>query len=430
MIEIKGKHSKDVKVFIDNVEDEAISQIYALADHPAFEGAKIRIMPDTHAGKGIVIGFSCPLDKYVSPAHVGCDIGCQMTTLLYKGQTLDDVVLTEHQIKKSVPMGFEIHDKKVFDDKTFYKYMNKKMSQARSTWPEMVYDTDVNEKYVTNMLQRIGMDAGMFYKSLGTLGGGNHFMEIGTNEDYTGFTVHCGSRNFGLKVFKYWEKVSKDNKPDRNTILKITAEAKANCKDKMKIKEAIDKAVGEYTKNFYNGYLTGEAMKGYITDLFFAQAYASFNHECIVKIVTPILAKHGLKKLTETVNTVHNYIDPLDHIIRKGAVRAYEGEKIVIPFNMRDGLAICEGKSNDDWNCTAPHGAGRIMSRAKAKETISLDEYTKSMEGIYTTCVNRQTIDESPMAYKDMNVILECIKPTADVLFLLKPIVNLKAGED
>lgn len=430
MLEIKGRYTKDVKVFIDNVEAEAISQIYALANHPAFTDAKIRIMPDTHAGKGIVIGFSSPLNEYVSPAHVGCDIGCQMTTLLYKNQTLTDIVHAEHQIKKAVPMGFNIHDKKVFDDKAFYKYMNTAMAKARSQWNEMVYAVNVTEKYVSDMLKRIGMDEGTFYKSLGTLGGGNHFMEIGVNEDYTGFTVHCGSRNFGLKVFKYWDNVAKNNKPDKNVERSIIEAVKSTCTDKLKFKEKIDEALNEYRANHYVGYLTGEAMKGYITDLFFAQAYASFNHVCIVDLVTNVLAKYGLTKITERINTIHNYIDPRDHIIRKGAVRAYEGEHIIIPFNMRDGLAICEGKSNEDWNCTAPHGAGRIMSRAKAKESITMDEYAKSMEGIYTTCINRQTIDESPMAYKDTQTILDCIGPTVDVLFLLKPIMNLKAGED
>lgn len=434
MIEIKGNACKDVKIFTDNVETEAMSLIYSIANHPVFNDSKIRIMPDTHAGKGIVIGFTAPLNDYVNPSHVGCDIGCSMTTMLFDTR-LDpaDYKDVEHKIRKDVPTGFDIHTKKVFNDKDFYKFMNTEMRKAKSAWPEMVDYSTVDEKYVDRLLKRVGMDPGTFYRSIATVGGGNHFVEYGEYEGGSAWTVHCGSRNFGLKVFKYWDNISKKAPYSKNELRDLTNKFKEEYKrshsDMREFTAALDKYIDELNARHYTGYLSGDNMRGYITDLFFAQAYAKFNHKMIAERIYNIVRKFGLKTIVETIYTTHNYINPIDHIIRKGAIASYEGEKMIIPFNMRDGLAICVGKSNDDWNCSAPHGAGRIMSRAKAKANVDLEEFKKSMEGIYSTSIGVGTLDESPMVYKNTDEILELIKPTCDVLFMIKPKINIKAME-
>ena len=255
----------------------------------------------------------------------------------------------------------------------------------------------------------------------------NHFLEMGLNPDgLPVWTIHCGSRNFGQKVFKYWDKVAK--RPVSKRDLKDgIEEIKKKCKDKTQLHRLIK----EYTENVKssnpNGYLCGEDMKGYLTDLFFCQAYAEWNHECIKKAIDKIMLDMYGAKSINVIRTVHNYINPYDHIIRKGAITAYNGELMIIPFNMRDGLAICRGKSNPDWNFSAPHGAGRIMSRAKAKANVDIDEFKKSMEGIYSTSVGRGTLDESPMAYKDMNEIVDNIGDTCKILYFIKPEINIKA---
>lgn len=428
-ITLQGKCCKDVVIYTQNVEDEAMSLIYGIANHPVFENAKIRIMPDTHAGKGIVIGFTCGLNDYVNPSHVGCDIGCSMTTMLFDGK-LDskDYAEIEHKIRKAVPTGFDLQEKKAFDNKEFYRFMNAEMRKAKSAWSEMVDYDMIDERYVSDMLKRVSMDATKFYKSIGTVGGGNHFIEYGEYDSGSAWTIHCGSRNFGLKVFSYWEKIAKDCGFTKNDIRTMTHDFKKSYDGDMRqFKENLDKYISEKKKGHYEGYLSGDAIRGYITDLFFAQAYAKFNHKVISELIFGIVRKFGLDKIKETVYTTHNYINPVDHVIRKGAISSYTGENMVIPFNMRDGLAICTGKSNDDWNCSAPHGAGRLMSRSKAKETVGLDEFVKSMEGIYSTSVGRGTLDESPMAYKDCDEIMRLIEPTAEILFLVKPKINIKA---
>lgn len=325
MLELKGQYCKDVKIFTDNIEDEAITLIYNLANHPVFKDVPIRIMPDCHAGLGIVIGFTSPLTGYVNPSHVSVDMGCQMTSLFFEGLVKkEDYAEIEHKVRNAVPTGFEINKKKVFNDKDFFKFMNTAMNTARSQWPEMVENVVVNEKYVTAMLRRVGMDEGVFYKSLGSLGGGNHFLELGEHDGHSVWTIHCGSRNFGQKVFKYWDKVAKRPVSKRSMKAEIE-EIKKNCKDRTKLQSIIKEYTESKKLEKPTGYLTGEDMKGYLTDLFFAQAYASWNHKCIGDAISEIMKKKGYGTVIDSINTIHNYIDPRDHIIRKGSVASYEG---------------------------------------------------------------------------------------------------------
>lgn len=433
MQEIKGKYVKDCKIYADTIEAEAMSTIYDICDNPAFKEQKIRIMPDCHQGKGIVIGFSSTLGDFVNPSHVGCDIGCTVSTMiLNRHLNKEDYPLFEKRVRDNIPTGFDINKKSVIDEKDFFKFLRSGYSRAASQWGEMIDVPSINEKWVSDKLKGFRMDEGIFYKSLGTIGGGNHFMEYGETEDgMAAFTIHCGSRNFGLKVFKKWEAEAKRT-PRNSSVYNVDEEIKkikATVKDRTTWKKLIEDVHQHAKECNPSGYLSGERLKGYLNDMVFAQLYAAYNHIVIQNIIKNILLKFSLKPI-DIITSTHNYIDFQDHIIRKGAIRAYEGEKMIIPFNMRDGLAICEGKSNEDWNCTAPHGAGRLLSRSKAKSTLNMKVFENEMKGIYSTSVCKSTLDESPMAYKDTDEIVNLINDTCKILYFIKPRINIKATEE
>ena len=395
MLELKGKYCKDCKIFTDNIEQEALSMVYRFLDNPMFEGAKIRIMPDVHAGKDIVVGFTVPFTDHVNPDHVGGDIGCSVSTAITDMPiNAEDYPMIEKSIRESVKFGMSIQQKPVYPVADLYKHLQLRLQQARQQWPEMVGAMDVSEKGITALLKRIDQKEHMFYNSIGTVGGGNHFVEVGvTPEGNYAFTVHCGSRNLGQKVWKYW-------KMEAGKLTGVT-----------------------------NGFLVEDAMKGYITDMVVAQAYAEFNHQIIDRLVLEAICEGSGRQahIVEQIYTTHNYIDFSMKMMRKGAVAAPAGRKLVIPFNMRDGLIIARGKGNEDWNQSAPHGAGRLLSRSDAKELIDLEEFRESMKGIYSTSVGTGTIDESPMAYKDPKEILRLIEDTVEVEYFIRPVINLKA---
>jgi RNA-splicing ligase RtcB len=369
--------------------------VYHFLDNPMFEGAKIRIMPDVHAGKDIVVGFTVPFTDHVNPDHVGGDIGCSVSTAITDLPICpEDYAQIEKYIRENVKFGMTIQPKAVYPYAELYKHLQLRLQQARQQWPEMVGAMDVSERGITAMLKRLAQKESMFYNSIGTVGGGNHFVEVGeTPEGNYAFTVHCGSRNLGQMVWKYW-------KMEANKQTGMT-----------------------------NGFLVGEAMKGYITDMVVAQAYAEFNHQVIDRLVLEAISQGSGKNanIVEQIYTTHNYIDFSMKMMRKGAVAAPAGRKLVIPFNMRDGLIIARGKGNVDWNQSAPHGAGRLLSRSDAKVLIDLEEYRESMKGIYSTSVGTGTIDESPMAYKDPMEILRLIEDTVEVEYFIRPVINLKA---
>ena len=395
MLELKGKYCKDCKIFTDNIEQEALSMVYHFLDNPMFEGSKIRIMPDVHAGKDIVVGFTVPFTDHVNPDHVGGDIGCSVSTAITDMPINSaDYPMIEKTIRENVRFGMSIQQKPVYPVADLYKHLQLRLQQARQQWPEMVGAMDISERGITAMLKRVDQKEHMFYNSIGTVGGGNHFVEVGvTPEGNYAFTVHCGSRNLGQKVWKYW----------KNEAMK--------------------------QEGMTNGFLVEDAMKGYITDMVVAQAYAEFNHQIIDRLVLEAICKGSGQKahIVEQIYTTHNYIDFSMKMLRKGAVAAPAGRKLVIPFNMRDGLIIAHGKGNEDWNQSAPHGAGRLLSRSDAKELIGLKEFKESMKGIYSTSVGTGTIDESPMAYKDPKEILRLIEDTVEVEYFIRPVINLKA---
>lgn len=381
---------KDVKIFANNVEDAAIEMINAIAEHPVFSDLPIRIMPDTHAGKGIVVGFTCPVGTQVNPEHIGADIGCGIETIIFdRLLAKDDYPLFEQRIRKEIPMGKDLNDHRQFDMKDFCRFMRKELDRAIQSSDGLVLEIPFRtENDISSWCKSIHLEEKMFYKSIGTLGSGNHFIELDYNEELQmmGITIHTGSRNLGQKVCARWSK----------------------------------KAIAT------GGYLSGNLLQLYPTDMVIAQAYAKYNRRVILDKIAAIYRKMCKGKVIETISSVHNYIDFGDMMIRKGAIRSYQGEKMVIPFNMRDGLAICSGKSNEDWNCSAPHGSGRRLSRNKAKESLSVDDFQQSMQGIYSTSICQATLDESPMAYKDTAEIVALIEPTCEILYFMRPEINIK----
>lgn len=368
MIEVKGKYNT-AKIFTEQVEDEALNQIRELCDQAFTQGSQIRIMPDVHAGIGCTIGTTMTVTDKIVPNLVGVDIGCGMETIKLRERKLNFDKL-DRLIHSRIPAGFAIRKKP-------HPYTKK-------------IDLD-------RLICKNHVDLERARLSVGTLGGGNHFIEV--NQDREGslyLVVHSGSRHLGKQVADYYQKLA-------------YRELKA--------------ASIEISKSL--AYLEGTSYADYLHDMKIVQQYAVWNRRAIVDEIVAGLDLAIEDKFT----TIHNYIDLDSMILRKGAISARKGEKVLIPLNMRDGSLICVGKGNPDWNYSAPHGAGRIMSRRQAKKTISLEEFRQSMEGIYTTTVNKSTLDECALAYKSMEEIIDNIHETVEVLERIKPVYNFKSSE-
>ncbi len=443
MKQLQGKYCQDCKIFTDNVEEEAVALVQSMLEHPAFAESHIRIMPDVHMGKGITIGFSAPLGKFVNPNHVGVDIGCTVSTMELSTVVPEEKYPEfEQLIAQVIPTGHSINEREIINREECYAFLNNEYQQVMSDFPDMVYPIEeINEEYVSRFLMRIGMNAEMFFCSLPSLGGGNHFLEYGvasanslTEEDGRGFfTAHCGSRNLGVKVCNYWARKAKNSCTEisEEDLRRVVEEVKASCPDRTQWQRLIQEAKVRVREEEYMAeYLSGAYLKGYLSDMVVTQAYARFNHIMIHRLVSNILREHFGISVVNEIFTTHNYIDFKDHpMLRKGAIRAYADELCIIPFNMRDGLAICRGKSNPEWNYTAPHGAGRILSRTAAKMQLKMEEFKKTMTNVYSTTVCEGTLDESPMAYKPMGEIVRLIEPTVEILYFVRPKINIKATD-
>ena len=406
---MNGIYGKDCKIFTDNVEPQALETIQKLLDNPVTEGKQVRIMPDTHDGKGIVIGFTMPIGEWVNPNHIGVDIGCGMLCAEIKSVITPDMYMyIEQCIRNEIPMGFDVHT-----DKSEKKAAETYFISVSGSLRKKVFG------HAEEIIGKIGMSEALWIKSIGTLGGGNHFIELGRSEN-TGkyyLTIHSGSRNFGKRVCEYHSNSQRGYK----LVLNEEVERIKDELPKQQWNDAINQAKSRLAG--YEHYLTGAAKDEYIRDMFVAQAYASFNRYTILHLILRAMNW----QCGEVIETIHNYISPDDNIIRKGAVSARKGERLVIPMNMADGILLCCGKGNKDWNQSAPHGAGRLLSRTAAREQLSMEEFKQSMSGVYSTSVCESTIDESPMAYKPTDEIKSLIKPTVNVVDVIKPVINLKA---
>ena len=368
MIELQGKYNT-AKVFTDKAEQSAITQILHLLEQAFITGSKIRVMPDTHAGMGCTIGTTMTIKDKIVPNLVGVDIGCGMETVLLKDNRVEFGQL-DKAIHQYIPSGFDIRREP--------HHFNDEINLA-----------------ALRCAKHVNLDRAE--RSIGTLGGGNHFIEIDKDEDGQLYlVVHSGSRNLGKQVCEHYQKAAA-NKLNRTS-------------------KGADRVLA---------YLEGSLFNDYLHDMAIVQRYADLNRKAIVKE----LEKRAKIKIVEHFTTIHNYIDLDMMILRKGAISAQRGERVLIPMNMRDGSLICIGTGNADWNFSAPHGAGRIMSRSAAKERITLTQYEKAMTGIYSSTINRSTIDEAPFAYKPMEEIIANIRDTVDIVKTIKPLYNFKAAE-
>ena len=402
MFEIKGKVNTAI-CYAAVVEDEAIEQIRRMCDHEFTKGSMIRIMPDVHAGKGCTIGTTMTITDKAVPNVVGVDIGCGMYTVELGKIEIDFEKVDE--AAHYIPSGMEVWEGRMerFDLTTLRCYRHLKN---------------------TKRLER----------SLGTLGGGNHFIEIDEAADGTKYLViHSGSRNLGKQVAEYYQSLAVDLNLGKEEYFKERDELIRTYKEQGRRKE-IQKVLKEMEKEWKAKeptipadlcYVYGEYLKDYLHDVDLCQKFAKRSRERMAEI---ILERTGMKALS-SFHTIHNYIDTEEMILRKGAIAAHDGELVLIPINMRDGSVLARGKGNAEWNYSAPHGAGRIMSRTKAKETLDLEAYKATMAGIYTTSVNEATLDEAPMAYKSLEDIIDVIEESVDVIEVLKPIYNFKASD-
>lgn len=401
MLELNGKYN-NAKIFTDIVDQASISQVMLLLNQAFTSGSRIRLMPDIHAGAGCTVGTTMTVRDKIVPNLVGVDIGCGMETVRIKEKHIELQKL-DKLIYEKIPSGFNIREKA-------HRYFN---------------SVSLEELYCYKKINPLRAE-----KSLGTLGGGNHFIEADKDEEGNIYiVVHSGSRHLGLEVANYYqnEGYAALNGASKRDIDELIARLKAEGKEKT-IQKSIKSLKNTKTTSIPKqlAYVEGDLFDMYIHDMKIVQHFAELNRQAMVDEIIK-----GMKlSVEEQFTTIHNYIDTKNMILRKGAVSAEEGETLLIPINMRDGSLICTGKGNADWNCSAPHGAGRLMSRGEAKQSFTVSEFKKQMEGIYTTSVGKNTLDECPMAYKGMEDIVGNIGDTAEIKKIIKPVYNFKSGEE
>lgn len=401
-LEIKGKVNTAI-CYAKVVEDEAIEQVRRMCDYAMTEGSRIRIMPDVHAGKGCTIGTTMTIVDKAVPNVVGVDIGCGMYTVKLGKRDIDFERVDE--AAHFIPSGMNVWEGR----------------QERFNLTEFRCYRDLK-------------DSKRLERSLGTLGGGNHFIEIDEATDGTKYLIiHSGSRNLGKQVAEIYQRLAINLSKGYGDYLEKRDEIIRTYKEQGR-KNEIQEALKQLHWQVYESptsmpedlcYLEGKYLEDYLHDVVICQRFARRSREKMAEI---ILERTGMTG-SEAFHTIHNYIDTDEMILRKGAIAAHCGEKVLIPINMRDGSVLAIGKGNPEWNYSAPHGAGRIMSRSKAFKDLSMEEYKKTMEGIYTTSVNENTLDEAPMAYKSLEDIIDVIRESVDVIDLMKPIYNFKASD-
>ena len=400
MIEIRGKYN-EARIFTDVADSASIAQVQQLCDQEFAAGSRIRLMPDIHAGAGCTIGTTMTITDKVVPNLVGVDIGCGMETIRIREKRLELQKL-DRLIREKIPSGFSIREKA-------HRYFSQ---------------INLNELCCARHA-----DLPRAEKSIGTLGGGNHFIEADRDDEGNLYiVVHSGSRHLGVEVAGYYQEAGYRmlNRADDASAEALIARMKAEGRKK-EIQKELKKLKNQKRTSIPKAlaYVSGELFEQYIHDMKIVQHFAMLNRQAMMDEIVGGMKLH----VEEQFATIHNYIDTDAMILRKGAVSARAGERLLIPINMRDGSLLCVGRGNEDWNCSAPHGAGRLMSRADARQSFTVSEFKKQMAGIYTTSVSRATLDECPMAYKGMQDILDNIGPTAEVVKIIRPIYNFKAGD-
>ncbi len=413
MIELKGKYT-NAKIFTDNVESEAIGQILGLCNHPAFEGAKIRVMPDVHAGAGCTIGTTVVLNrKMVVPNIVGVDIGCGVLTTVFKTKETIDFKVLDDFINANIPYGMGVRN-------TEHRLLNKSV-----------------KAHVLDIIHDLGLGSEERHvNSIGSLGGGNHYLEIGKIDEHTyALSVHTGSRNLGKKVCEYFQQKAFENVNGKTELQEAVKSLIAGLKTAGRTKE-IETEVTRLKNKFKSSkigiprgleYIEGDDFDMYMKYMLKCQIMACENR----RLITSDIMKFLDVAVDYQFDTIHNYIEENEgaFIIRKGAISAKEGQMVAIPLNMRDGIIIGIGKGNKEWNSSAPHGAGRLLSRSKAKKCISMEAFEESMKGVQSWSVNRSTLDESPQAYKPAEEIIELVNDTINIVNIVKPVYNFKAHD-
>lgn len=475
MFELDGKYAT-AKIMLDSSEIESgtIDQIQSMIDHPAIDNTVV-IMPDTHVGKGSVIGFTMPLSNKIVPNIVGVDIGCGLYAVKLGDSLPLEHELRDEKIRDRIPFGFEVYKDNDYDvvkdfpwEKAQETLESFKQNQAFN--PDEYEEFDgYGENYFKELCKRVEYKTSRAINSVGTLGGGNHFIEIGKSVQTGEYwcVIHSGSRGIGAAIAEYWQEKAarlRDGRPDRIRteledvpsryykfdIQTVSDEDLLNWvqggkgedwkvmdavvddykeDNPAKIEEIkkelveISKIAVEESRGNPLDYLEGDEANGYLVDMIFAQRYASESRKKMARTVADILDV----EIQDEIESVHNFIDFRDGIIRKGSTRAYKNERVIVPFNMRDGTLIVEGKSNPDWNYSVCHGAGRVMSRRQANEELQVDDFKDTMDDIFSTSVNSETLDEAPFAYKDAELIEKSIEPTAHIIDRLEVVHNLKA---
>ena len=401
MLEVKGKYNS-AKIFTDVVDKASVAQVIELCNQPFTAKSRIRMMPDIHAGAGCTVGTTMTITDKVVPNLVGVDIGCGMETVHLREQHLELQKL-DKLIRAKIPSGFSIREKA-------HRYFD---------------EIDLTELYCYRQINPLRAE-----KSLGTLGGGNHFIEVDRDDEGGLYLViHSGSRHLGLEVAAWYqnEAYQRLNKSSKSDEAALIAKLKSEVRDK-EIQKAIRKLKNTKQTSIPKplAYAEGELFEQYIHDMRIIQRFAVLNRRAIADDILKGMGLHAQDSFT----TIHNYIDTDAMVLRKGAVSAKAGERLLIPINMRDGSLICIGRGNEDWNCSAPHGAGRLMSRSQAKQSFTVSEFKHQMDGIYTTSVGKATLDECPMAYKRMEDIVSNIGETVRIERIIRPVYNFKAGEE
>jgi len=396
IIEVSGKFNT-AKIFTDIVDNASISQVITLLNQPYVKDSKIRMMPDIHAGAGCTIGTTMTFTDKICPNLVGVDIGCGMEVVKLREKHIE-LQRLDKVIKEYVPAGFNIRSEP-------YKFSSEIDLNNLKCGKAINHDRAIN--------------------SIGTLGGGNHFIEVDKDDEGNLYlVVHSGSRHLGVEIAKHYQELGYKSmkKVDRRALIE---ELKSQGRE-----QEIEEILITLKKDTPNipyalAYVEGDAFTWYVHDMNIAQKFAALNRKAIVDIIIKKMKLH----IVDTITTIHNYLDIENKILRKGAVSAKEGEQLIIPINMRDGSLLCTGKGNEDWNYSAPHGAGRLMSRSQAKESFTVHEFKKQMKDVYSSSVNSSTLDECPMAYKSMDDIVNNIEDSVKIDKIIKPIYNFKAGD-